>query len=272
MKTASYFILMMLILVSFSCQEPQDNLAPSSENTFIPFNKNQHELIQQYIANATFQSSSNIRQIKGYKTVGNHTIISYSLNDESKEISFENLFKADRKTLNPNFGYTVYCSGTCDCGLEGVLSPDGQTYVQCKCNQCEMHYEENKALTSLKNSFNFESLALKSFIKTHHKTPYQLTITKSSFNQYENAQVTTLYYKDAFTTETTFMIVEVKDHPITASYSASNALGPGIYTIDCTGTCDCRERFKPNDGTVECTCNPCKMEINELISKPNRNQ
>ncbi len=107
-------------------------------------------------------------------------------------------------------------------------------------------------------------MARKSYEATFKKFPINLVITKVDFNKYKRADVLTIYYKDDNSEESTFLLVtNYKYEKLT--YGASQKIGiKGDFTVDCTGSCYCRERFYPSNGSIECTCSPCPMEVHEV--------
>ena len=110
---------------------------------------------------------------------------------------------------------------------------------------------------SANNIFNFSSYLDKA-ARSAEKTFGQhqdVIITRIEEEFMGNCRVQTVYYKTAKGRESTFMVVQSMN--ISASVKKT--------TIDCYGTCDCRERVildsAGNPAAYECTCSQCKMEI-----------
>lgn len=147
--------------------------------------------------------------------------------------------------------------------MEGVLDPGGESYIQCKCSDCEMHYE-SKNLKSNNLKYNMVELASKSFFQTFNRKPRNISITKIKSNNYAKANVLTVYYKDDNGNESTFIILNNNKYKSLYYNGQQHLVEKDHYIIDCFGSCDCRERFYPKDGSIECTCSPCKMEVKKL--------
>jgi hypothetical protein len=110
-------------------------------------------------------------------------------------------------------------------------------------------------IVSQNGIFNFSSY-MNSALKSAEKTFGQRTnvaITRIEEEQIGNSNVQTIYYRTAKGQESTFIVVQ--------PYSATVKK----VTIDCYGTCDCRERVildsQGNPTAYECTCSQCKMDV-----------
>jgi hypothetical protein len=175
-----------------------------------------------------------------------------TLNLESNNEAIEK--RADEK-------YEVSCSGPCDCGLQGIAGSDG--YLQCKCDECKMHVTYSNSKKQLVEDGKFpldtevdiQKVALKSFRNTFSEEPINLKINSIEVNKFNDSDIYQLFYSDDTNRESTVIIY--------TNYGFAPGGSGGTTTIDCNGSCGCRERFYPKDGSVECTCEPCKMDVSE---------
>lgn len=116
----------------------------------------------------------------------------------------------------------------------------------------ELHEQAGRILTFFKTDHEFTDQVEKSVLRTFEANlPY--TLTEVNTTEVMGRLVTDVTYKTA-EGESTFMIV-------------TDLITKEKRIIDCTGSCQCRERLiiKP-DGTeiYECTCDNCKMEITTM--------
>lgn len=88
------------------------------------------------------------------------------------------------------------------------------------------------------------------------------TIEKVNFVKDRDALITTIYFKTENNIEGTMIHLKTGKQQIKAGNDLL-ALNKE-YIIDCTGTCGCRERYYPESGAVECTCDQCVMKIIEI--------
>lgn len=87
-------------------------------------------------------------------------------------------------------------------------------------------------------------------------------INKVGFQKDRDAQITTLYFTTGNEIPGTLIHLKTGKQPIRAGkyLLAANK----EYIIDCTGSCNCKERYYPENGAVECTCDQCVMKIIEI--------
>lgn len=172
---------------------------------------------------------------------------------EEKEFGIYKTYYVDNKDVkNYSSGYKVWCTGNCDCALEGIAGE----YVQCKCSDCIMHYESTDNILQFgSKSFVFniyeEIFKFNPDWKTDGITENQINIKSVKQENYPNNSI--LYF------EYTGPDLQIKTFAVSYNSETQDAI-----TVDCTGSCDCRERFYPQTGAIECTCEPCKMIIGEL--------
>jgi len=123
----------------------------------------------------------------------------------------------------------------------------------------------DKMLNDLSESkYDITKLASESYIKTFNKKPENIKITKVKSYNYEKGDALKVFYKDNNGNESTFMILTNKKYQSLDYNGQQHLVEKDHYIVDCTGSCDCRERFYPKDGSIECTCSPCQMEVEEI--------
>lgn len=81
----------------------------------------------------------------------------------------------------------------------------------------------------------------------------EVTIMKVEVQQFPEGRIQTIHYKTAGGQKSTYVVIE-------------NSTTQKKVTIDCYGTCDCRERVildpaTGNPTAYECTCAQCKMDV-----------
>jgi hypothetical protein len=155
----------------------------------------------------------------------------------------------------------ISCSGTCDCALEGVLGSDGDDYIQCKCADCVMNIEQTFETGSVQNSVLEDSEIKVEFIREFHdylevhhpNQPHALNIITIERNERYGSSYLFEYTVDG------------------QNYSVMYATITGVdgntkkFEIDCTGSCDCKERYVYADPPYsECSCADCTMTVTQL--------
>ncbi|SKB72819.1 hypothetical protein SAMN05660226_02839 [Parapedobacter luteus] len=209
---------------------------------------------------------SQIEEVKFYESAdARFYLVSYKLDDgDTKEIAI-------RDNLVTNQSTGISCRGQCTsdrCRIEGEidldLSDGDDSWSQCSCTACEMHVttaaiteSENETLS--KGFRNIEDLAKKSFLNTFGTPSDKIAVTKVDYFKDEKVDIQTFTYEGSNGIESTFMVVRALVDGISANGVEMAAMDTTI--IDCTGSCDCRERYYPGTGAVECTCSDCKMIV-----------
>jgi len=253
MKKTIYSLLAMFLLVSCAETGTKDSENVSAKNDLKLEQKQSNFLINEI--NLVLGEKIKIESIGTLQDFGNTTIVEYIYDGGKKgNIGFVDLYDKTGE-IREEGGIRVYCSGSCDCGLEGVLDGDN-TYVQCKCSSCQMHYVNTK-LTSIEKSesIDFEKIATQSYLDTFGENPEKINIDSFEVEKFENSDIYTLTYSSN-SKKSTVMVV--------TNYSFDKTAELKDFVIDCTGSCDCRERFFPSSGATECTCSPCQMKVTEL--------
>lgn len=165
----------------------------------------------------------------------------------------------------------IHCNGTCNnqkCALEGIATGK-DAYIQCKCTACAM---EVKVTTSKTGTdpvtetnvlpdgqvpvyflSSFEAHMQQAFPGLAHDL-VQVTIIDDQQNDLDNYVITYAYELAGGATGT-----------VTFTWDRKSG---ETQKVDCTGTCDCRERYYPATGAIECTCKDCSMTITKMALVP----
>ena len=129
-----------------------------------------------------------------------------------------------------------------------------------------INYENDKTFdndvqttTAFNESTVLRSKAKESYFQTFGSQSDGIEITKVDVLKTDETEVYTIYYKGDNRLESTFIVLKALVDGVISNGVELNANEP--VTIDCTGSCDCRERFYPGDASIECTCSDCKMTI-----------
>jgi len=256
-------ILASLLTFVFSCSESNLNLVSKNDRSLSEISTKQAELIKEDIQSTFDKKDITVEKILAIETVGDVSIVEYLFNGNRKgNIALSNLHSSNVKEDESGGTFKIWCTGSCDCGLEGVSGPGGTSYTQCKCKDCVMHIEispnyPNK--TSNKYTLSFEDIAANSFFDTFGKKATKVSVDKIEVDKYNDSNIFTLHYSEGSLKSTVLLVT---NYVFPTAKQEEEA--PKDFTVDCTGTCDCRERFFPATGAVECTCSPCKMEVKEI--------
>jgi hypothetical protein len=158
------------------------------------------------------------------------------------------------------------CKGTCNCQVGASLNPDGTlNYAECTCSPCSMTvtvYNKSGGSTSNRTSsgIDIQSIANRSHAETFNSFE-NVAITDLRYEDNEKAAIQIYTYSNSKGQVSTFMILKAK---VNFEANGQTFLKEKSYEVDCTGSCDCRERFIPANNAIECTCSPCKMKITEV--------
>lgn len=244
----------LILLISCEHNEVSENFE-NDYNISSEFSSEQQKIVSEHIKNYYGIDNEREKSISLVSTrkFSNFLIVTFkNRKNEIKEIAFK-----DPKFVNGKFDteVNITCSGDCDCSLEGISGGGSDDYIQCKCSECKMHYNSGKQ--SEEN--NLVDLAKISFTKTFDRTPSNLKITETNIVKHSNATVMTIFYTDDSGVESTFM--RVTKYNDTQSSDTDELKTGTVITVDCHGDCDCRERFFPETGAIECSCNSCVMDV-----------
>lgn len=179
--------------------------------------------------------------------------------------------QAQKEAKNETRHYQIHCEGNCKpnekCALEGVI--DGKnTYVQCHCNNCEMvvTLSGSKAGTIIKEETStlpegqIEVYFLQAFYD-HMATEYPgQRYSMNSIDIWDDKEE-----QDKYVITYTYELAGGK--MATVTFALDITAITSTQKVDCKGTCDCRERYFPSTGAIECTCtNNCSMTITKLAA------
>lgn len=111
-------------------------------------------------------------------------------------------------------------------------------------------FEANGSI-DFRNDPSYLDAAARSAEKTFGQKQ-QVAITKVEIQRFFEGSIQTIHYKTARGQESTYVVIE-------------NTSMHKKVTIDCYGTCECRERVildaAGNPTAYECTCSSCKMDV-----------
>ena len=161
----------------------------------------------------------------------------------------------------------ISCSGSCDCHLEGVISMPGGSdddYTQCSCSDCEMLVEQtwengtvqSTTLTGSEMKIDFISDYMAYTSANHPDQNVKLNaITIETDNVHGSSY---LYEYSINGNDYSVMYVSLIQGNVKKKFE-----------IDCTGSCDCKERYVWADPPYsECSCSECTMTVTELPTSP----
>lgn len=193
------------------------------------------------------------------------SIVSYlTVNGNKKTMGIEKTFD-EMGNVASELGFS--CHGSCNCQIGVVKNPDGTLYsAECTCSPCSMTVTGyNKANQKAQSEgSDVQSLANRSHVETVGVFE-NVRITDLRYADYEQAEIQTYTYADSKGISSTFMLLKPKKDFTT---NGQTLLKEKSYVVDCTGSCDCRERFLPATNGIECTCSPCSMKITEVPATP----
>jgi hypothetical protein len=111
-----------------------------------------------------------------------------------------------------------------------------------------------------------QTSSLSDLIAPNVKAQFGTSEFKIQELQYEvgnDAKFTAIQYKTSTGITSYALHVKVGKQSIKAGEQTLSA--EKEFIVDCTGTCDCRERWYPSTGAVESTCSPCTMKVTEVV-------
>jgi hypothetical protein len=165
----------------------------------------------------------------------------------------------------------VSCAGQCSdqrCSLEGRLGGDTPStdYVQCVCTGCKMNVSQS-IITG-------KDTTIKTTTLDGGKMPVYFL---QSFQKYMQTEYPGQRYTISDVAITDDQQNNLDNYVITYGYTLASGLRSTVMftwarmsgttqQVDCNATtCDCRERYFPGTGAIECTCaGDCKMTISKL--------
>lgn len=90
----------------------------------------------------------------------------------------------------------------------------------------------------------------------------KISVVSLGYEVSQDAKFMTIEYETEKGVHSYAMHVQVGKQPIWAGGVQLQARTE--YTVDCYGSCDCRERWYPATGAIECTCNSCVMRVTQV--------
>lgn len=200
-------------------------------------------------------------------------IVTYQTNlSEERNIGIFKQFGKDASKLKE---IHLTCNGNCPSGAHcslvnsdiGGNPPNNQ--FDCSCSGCKMVVTiiQNTLTESDENQFKMISLAEESYEQTFgEKSKTSITFSDVNIKDEKQARLVTYTYIGENKKPSTFLIMTPKIDGLSAGGLLLQK--EKTYEIDCTGSCDCRERYNFNTNTSECTCSPCKMKVTEITNAP----
>ena len=262
MKNLLFFL--SIILCSISCaSSTAEDMEKGNKNSIENYTSKEITFLKKEIENVLKNRIrvDKITKITPYKEA---SLVEYTYDgNKNGSMGFVSLYDNNGKIITQG-GYRIYCTGNCDCGLQGPPE-GGSEYLQCKCSTCVMHYESTSKI-GIENSenvktYNIEELAEESFQKTFKKKASKIKIESFSVEKYNDSQIYTITYSSDNNISTYIIL---KNYSFPDDKKTTNKLLKKDFVVDCTGNCDCREQFYPATGAIQCSCNDCVMTVKEI--------
>jgi hypothetical protein len=153
---------------------------------------------------------------------------------------------------------SITCAGSCGDRNCQVVSYDRMKNVECTCNNCAMTIKFIDRVSNNPNDAPEIPAEFSDILDEYVKKIEN--VTSFGINQIEYIAVS----EDE--------VVVIFDYEVgrgkTGSVMLSKSGGGSTFVIDCTGTCDCRERYNFATKSAECTCADCKMTVTEVKETP----
>jgi hypothetical protein len=262
------FAVAFLFAVLIGCKKDQSRLLSPENKELSASNADLLVEVNQILAlSQNPEKAEKIKKVDYYDSKGRLLAIVEFLTKEGKERTIGIEKKYDEAGMvQSEIGFS--CKGTCDCKIGVVKNPDGTLYsAECTCSLCSMTVTVYESANRKKadTKYDVESIAYRSHLETFGKAD-QVKITNLLYNDSEKALVELYTYENSKGQSSTFMMIRPKTN-ITATGNR-HLLANKTYIVDCKGSCDCRERFIPSNGGIECTCEPCTMTVTEVPANP----
>ena len=195
-------------------------------------------------------------------------IITYDGDKARQTMGIQKQFD-DKGELQTETGFT--CNGTCPAKIRAVHFADRpkDDYAECSCVPSAMTVTVYSAGSdqSLKKQqevgMQIQAMANRSHVETFNKFE-QVRVVDIQDQEDDLLRMKTYTYQNMEGRSSTFIIVMPKKE---MQLNGTTLKDGTTYEIDCTGTCDCKERYMPSTGSIVCSCSDCKMTIKEVIIK-----
>lgn len=264
------FALMLILGTFISCKKETDKLiSPDKKELSASKDDLLAEINQIMTLSQTPGKAVDIKKVDYYDSKGRLLAIIEYVTQEGHEHNVGIEKKYDEAgMIQSEIGFS--CKGSCDCKIGVVKNPDGTLYsAECTCSPCSMTVTVYESAQRQKSEvkYDIQSIANRSHLETFNKSG-EVKITDLRYNDSEKALVELYTYENAEGQASTFMMIRPKVK-ITTSDNRILAADK-TYIVDCKGSCDCRERFLPASGGIECTCDSCSMTVTEVPPTQNK--
>jgi|GEM_PF-5735548 len=265
MKKLPFVFLSLFTLCLFSCQKQETSLVSPTQMKLAKSNTELLATINDILSmNQIDEVAKVIKKVDYFENKNRMlALITYETSKGiSTNIGIENQFD-DNNNLKAQYGFK--CKGTCACQVGAVLNPDGTlNYAECTCSPCSMTVTVYDKNIKTKSGIDIQSIANRSHAETFNSLE-NVSVTDLKYEDNEKATIQYYTYTNSKGQHSTFMILKPKFDFTSNGTVLSKEKS---YEVDCTGSCDCRERFIPANNSIECTCSPCKMKITEIPAAP----
>ena len=175
---------------------------------------------------------------------------------EEKPVQVENI--VEKSMLQGNHHIQEFsCIGSCStepCG--GLFTrKDGEiNYMECTCTECILQIIFTEVATGQTTETNSTGAIVEVEFIAEFVDFFETTYGTT------NPVVTKVIRESKGSNYSVLYEFITPDGDVTTVMFALNGGGEKI-TIDCTGSCDCREKYDISALTAECTCSPCSMSV-----------
>lgn len=169
------------------------------------------------------------------------------------------------KMTSSNKDIMINCSGSCDCGMEGVLGGNGD-YLRCKCTECTMTITFTRSLAAASNGNPSPNTPNNETSVFNLKdTKMSVPLIKEFLEYSNNASIKSVeLHKRGQNFSITYTYLDSDGNDETVTYART---GNKTYQITCTGSCGCLEVYHFDTNTASCSCDPCIMNVTEVKEK-----
>lgn len=160
---------------------------------------------------------------------------------------------------------TIRCPGcnTQKCRIESVgdMSDPMTTITECSygCGNCSM------TVTQSKFYYATQEVETITFEQDKNEIHFYRAFNEYVLEKHQGEEVEIIEIEETtdplHDTYTILYTYEIAQRKFSVRFSL---VGDKATRIDCTGSCDCRERYFPSTGASECTCSPCQMDVTDI--------
>ncbi len=190
------------------------------------------------------------------------SIVSCSKNSEtnSNDLNFESISSFSDVAFAT--AVRITCPGCSSSGCNAVMSKDGgKWYTECDygCGQCSMVLETSKLY------YNSSTVETEISHQSRYEVHFYEAFLEYTEENYPDEDVSIseieITIDPLHNTYAILYVYNIGDRVSSVMFTKTEA---SAVRIDCTGSCDCRERYYHGTGATECTCSPCHMDIKEI--------